>query len=129
MGTINPQDILVKLEALAEVRAAVEVTRLDYEARREEILKTVKAELDALAAEYEPLLTSANERAAELEAEVKHEVAEHGASLKGSRLHAVYSRGRIAWDTQGLEGYAAAHPEVLTFRKEGQPSVSLRASK
>ena len=126
MASITAPDIIAKLEELAEVRAAVDITRMDYEAKREEILKAVKAELDALAAEYEPLLASANERVAVLDTEVKRAVVEYGASIKASRLHAVYARGRIAWDNKGLDGYAVAHPEVLTFRKEGAPSVSLR---
>jgi hypothetical protein len=129
MDSLTAQDILSKLEELAEVRAAADVTRIDYEAKRTEILKAVQAELDALAAEYEPLFATAEERAAALEAEIKRDVVEYGASVKGSTLHAVYARGRISWDNQGLDGYAAAHPEILTFRKEGEPSVSLRVAK
>lgn len=129
MSSITAQYIIAKLEALAEVRAAAEVTRMDYEAKREEILTAVKAELDALTAEYEPLLASANERVALLESEVKRDVVEYGASVKAKQLHAVYARGRVSWDNRGLDGYAAAHPEILTFRKEGEPSVSLRVVK
>ncbi len=42
------QRITAKLDELAEIKAATEVTRLDYEAKRAEILKAVQAELDAL---------------------------------------------------------------------------------
>jgi len=129
MGSLTARDIVAKLEELSEVRAAADVTRIDYEAKREEILKAVKTELDALAAEYEPLLASANERAAALEAEVRRDVVDHGASIKASRLHAVFSRGRITWDNKGLDNFAIAHPEVLRFRKEGEPGVSLRVVK
>lgn len=129
MGSITAQAVIARLEELAEVRAAAEVTRLDYEARREEILKAVKAELDALAAEYEPLLEIAEDRAAVLETEAKQATIEFGGSVKSNNLHAVYSRGRIAWDNKGLERYAGDHPEILTFRKEGDPSVSLRVVK
>ena len=102
---------------------------MDYEARREEILKAVKAELDGLAAEYEPLLESAQDRAAALETEVKQATIEFGGSVKSNKLQAVYARGRISWDNKGLEGYAGDHPDILTFRKEGDPSVSLRVVK
>ncbi len=129
MDSITAHDIIAKLEEIAEVRAAADVTRMDYEAKREEILKAVKAELDALEAEYEPLLASANQRVAALETEVKRDVIEYGASVKASKLHAVYARGRISWDNKGMDGYAVAHPEILTFRKEGEPSVSLRVVK
>ena len=126
---MTAQEILIKLEELTEVRAAAEVTRLDYEARRAEILRAVQAELDALDAEYQPLLDRANERAAELEIEVKQAVIEHGASVRGRVYHVVYNRGRVTWDTPKLEHYAETHPEVMVFRKEGEPSASLRTVK
>ncbi len=39
---------------------------------------------------------------------------------------AIYSKGRMSWDGKRLDGYATAHPEILAFRSEGQPSVSIR---
>jgi hypothetical protein len=121
--------IVAKLEELAELRAAVDLTRADYDEKRAEILKAVQAELDALEAEYAPLLTTAEERAAALEAEIRAEVLEAGASVRGSRLQAVYARGRTSWDTAGLDAYAADHPEVQDYKRQGAPSVSLRILK
>jgi len=118
-------DIRAKLDELAEVRAAAEITRLDYEAKRAEILRSVQAELDALQAEYEPLLESAQARAAALEAEVKEAVLALGATVKGRAYQAVYVRGRVTWDNQKLDRYAQAHPEILPYRREGDPSVRL----
>jgi len=48
MEQSNAQHIATKLDELAEIKAAADVTRLDYEAKRAEILKAVQAELDAL---------------------------------------------------------------------------------
>ncbi len=121
--------IIAKLDQLSEIKAAAEVTRLDYEAKRAEIMKAVQAQLDDLAAEFEPLIKSAEERAAELEVEIKRDVLTQGASIKGRRLQAVFSRGRVSWDTEALDAYAIAHPEVGKFRRQGQPSVSLRVVK
>ena len=121
-----PEPIRAKLDEFAEVKSAAELTRLDYEARRSEVLKAVQAELEALEAEFQPLLEAAQGRAKVLEAEIKQEVLQHGASVKGGRFYAVYTRGRVSWDSARLDKYAAAHPEVRQFRKEGQPSVSLR---
>jgi phage host-nuclease inhibitor protein Gam len=121
--------IAARLDELAEIKAAVEVTRLDYEAKRAEILRAVQEELAALEGEYAPMLDATAERVATLEAEIKRDVARHGASVKGRHFHAVYVRGRVSWDTRSLDGYAAAHPEVLSFRKEGEPSISLRPVK
>ncbi len=123
------QDIASKLHELSKMQAAADVMRLDYEAKRAEILRAVQAELDALEAEYKPLMETVSENITALEAEIRQDVLAHGANVKGDRLYAVYSRGRVTWDTQALDRYAATHPEVRAWRKESQPSVSLRVVK
>ena len=120
--------IVAKLNELSDVQSALAVARVDYEAQRAEILKTVQAELDALAAEFQPLIDVSEERIAALSEEIKQEVTRHGASVKGAHLHAVYSKGRVTWDNTGLDRYAVEHPEVVSFRKQGQPTVSLRST-
>jgi hypothetical protein len=122
----STQQITAKLDELSEIKAAVEVTRLDYEAKRAEILRSVQAELDALDAEYTPLIETSNARIADLETGIRNAVLQRGASVKGARLHAVYYQGRVSWDTKRLDSYAATHPEITAFRKKGEPSVSLR---
>jgi hypothetical protein len=119
--------IIAKLNELSDVQSALAIARLDYEAKRAEILRTVQAELDALTAEYQPLIDVSEERITALSREIKQEVTRHGASVKGAHLHAVYARGRVTWDTRGLDRYAVEHPEVMHFRKQGQPTVSLRS--
>jgi hypothetical protein len=126
MEPSNQQRIAAKLDELSQVQAAVELTRLDYEAKRAQILKTVQTELDALDAEYNPLIESSKARIATLEEEIKNDVLQHGASVKGSRLFAVFYQGRVSWDTKRLDQYANTHPEITAFRKQGNPSVSLR---
>ena len=120
------QQIIAKLDELSELKAAADLTRIDYEARRAEILKAVQADLDELEAEYAPLLDTASDRIATLEGEIRQDVLAHGASVKGGRLQAVYVRGRVSWDTKALDVYTLSHPEVVSFRQEGAPSVSLR---
>jgi len=71
MEPSNTQRIVVKLDELAEIKAATDITRLDYEAKRVEILKAVQAELDALDIEYKPLMDASAERVAALEAEIR----------------------------------------------------------
>ena len=60
-----------------------------------------------------------------LEVEIKQDVLRLGESVSGEYA-AVYNKGRISWNNEAMEGYAAAHPEVLQFRKVGKPSVSIR---
>ena len=120
------EHVLRKLERLADLRAAVDVARMDYEAKRAEILRKVQAELDAVEAEFQPVLEGGEANASALEAEIKNDVLLRGESLHGGVYHAIYMKGRVSWDNQGINDYAQVHPEVLKFRKEGQPSVSLR---
>jgi hypothetical protein len=115
-----------KLKRLTDLRTAADATRLDYEAKHAEIIKKVQAEMDSLEAEYKPLLDSVDENISKLETEIKTDVLLYGESVNGGRFRAVYTKGRTSWDNQGIEKYAELHPDVLLFRKQGPPSVSLR---
>lgn len=115
-----------KLERFSNLRNAAEFTRLDYETKRKEILQQIQLELDALDAEYKPVLEAAEENITTLENEIKTDVLLYGESVSGGMYRACYSQGRVSWDNDGMARYAASHPDVLQFRKQGQPSVSLR---
>lgn len=120
------EHVTEKLERLSNLRGAAEVARLNYEAKRAEILKQIQAELDALNSEYKPVLDAAEENIAALENEIKTDVLLYGESISGGMYRASYTQGRISWDNDGMTKYAASHPDVLQFRKQGQPIVSLR---
>lgn len=66
-------------------------------------------------------------KAAVIEEQVRKSVLAGGKTIKGKLGQAVWAKGRISWDAKGLEGVAAVIPEILQFRKEGEPSVSIRA--
>jgi hypothetical protein len=118
--------IAAKLNRLADLQAAVDLAKMDYEAKRTEILKQVQAELDALQAEYDPLLEAAERNVSALEAEIKNDVLLGGESVMTDVYQALYMKGRVAWDTEGIDKYALMRPEVLKYRRQGQPSVTLR---
>lgn len=120
--------IAAKLEELADTRATADSVRIEYESKRSEILKVVQAELEALDAEYEPLIETAAARAEVLEQEIKTAVVQLGATVKGSRISAFFNRGVVSWDRKKLEDYGKLHPDVLNFRKQGEPFVALRIS-
>ena len=127
IGERPPKDqVASKLNRLADLRAALDLTHMDYEAKRSKVLEKVQAELDALEAEYQPLLDAAQDNASALEAEIKNDVLLTGQSVATDVYQAVYMKGRITWDNDGINNYARTHPEVLKFRREGQPSVTLR---
>ena len=115
-----------KLERLSNLRNAIEFTRLDYETKRSNILKQIQSELDALDAEYQPALEAAGDNISALENEIKTDVLLYGESVSGGMYRASYTQGRVSWDNEGMAKYAAIHPDVLQFRKQGQPIVSLR---
>jgi hypothetical protein len=120
------ENVAAKLERLSSLRGAADVARLNYETKRNEILKQIQAELDALDVEYKPVLEAAEGNIAALENEIKTEVLLYGESVSGGMYRASYTQGRISWDNDGMTKYAASHPDVLRFRRQGQPIVSLR---
>ncbi|RPJ28517.1 MAG: hypothetical protein EHM33_04185 [Chloroflexi bacterium] len=120
------EHVASKLERLSNLRGAAEVARLDYETRRTKILKQVQSELDAVDSEYKPVLEAAEENITVLENEIKTEVLLYGESISGGMYRAAYTQGRVSWDNEGMAKYATSHPDVLQFRKQGQPIVSLR---
>jgi len=107
-----------------------QVQKLDLEtqraARRAAVQATIENQLQAIDADYETDLEALGNRLDEDMKFVKTCVLFFGATVKGAGLMAVYAKGRMSWDGKRLDGYATAHPEILAFRSEGQPSVSIR---
>lgn len=62
-----------------------------------------------------------------LEAQVRKVALSESRSIKGKLGQVVYAKGRVSYDVKSLDAYAVANPQVLAFRKEGEPSVSIRA--
>ena len=89
----------------------------------------VKQRMAEIDEEFESIIASAQAAYAEAESTVKSAVFNHGATVKGQFLQAVWSKPRITWDAKALDGYALNHPELFAFRTEGKPSVSIRVMK
>ena len=121
------EHVAAKLERLTNLRGAADVAKMDYEAKRAEILKKIQADLDALDLEFKPVLEAAEENIAALENEIKTDVLLYGESVSGGSYRAAYTHGRVSWDNEGMTKYAESHPDILQFRKQGNPIVSLRA--
>lgn len=53
-----------------------------------------------------------------IEKELKNIVVESGESISGHGVTITYRSGyeRASWNSMALDGYAAAHPEVLSFK-------------
>ena len=117
-----------KLDNLSEMQAHREVVRMDHDAKIEALLAPLAAQLAQLNAQRADDLASFDGAIAELTAEVKADVLAHGETVKGAHLMAVWVKGRTSWDSKRLDGYAAAHPEIETFRSVGEPSVTIRSA-
>jgi hypothetical protein len=115
------------LDRLAELRSESDALRLEWEELRDKILAPVQAQLSELDDEFTPRMNAVQETMAGVETLVRQQVLAEGETAKGSRLIAVFNKGRTSWDTKRLDGYAVAHPEIGAFRSEGAPSVSIRA--
>jgi len=117
----NELDIDVTAAAKARLDAELQVKVAD-------VYNQVATRKQEINIEFTEKASGANDNIAKLTAEIKEAVKECKESVKGSYLHAIYVKGRDGgWDTPKLEGYALAHPEILTAKKpDGEPSVTIR---
>jgi len=107
-----------RLDALAELR----------EMRARHVLD-LRAQINRLETEIAGRTEIMTGTISALEEMIRMECLRQKRTGKGARLQVVYSKGRTTWDNKGLEGYAAAHPEINQFRKEGKPSATLQRIK
>ena len=114
---MTPKERIIEME---DERARLAVIEGEYNAKREDVLAKVHDELDALAYEYGTVMEEARKRVADAESAVRESVLLAGETAKGRAVMAVYVKPsiRVTWDTGRLDGYAAAHPEILPFRSE-----------
>lgn len=116
-----------KLDELSELYAQRDLSTLEKQKMIDAVLTDeIKAKIAEIESEFSGKGEAVSEKITILENTVKELVKQKGESVKGQFLHAVFSKGRVSWDTKSLDGYLKAHPELSEFRKEGDPSVSLR---
>lgn len=122
----DPLELAYLFGRLDAARLDAATTQDAYAARRDAILEQVRPLLEAMDSEFGDRLRSTTEDVTRLQSEVRAVVLAFGASFHHSRVRAVYARGRVTWDTKGLTRYIERHPEVASFRRVGEPWVSLR---
>lgn len=116
-----------KLDELYELQAQRTVAELDKQALIDSVMTPeIKEKLDEINAEFASRVAVLDEKITILTDEIKKDVIEHGESLKGTYLQAVYMKGRVSWDTKKLEGLMMVIPQVSEARSVGEPSVSIR---
>ena len=115
------------LDALTKARLERDELTDEIEAMiRAQVPQEVQERIDAIEAEFLPKMDSIIESISNMETNIKERVLLAGETVSGSVLKAVYNKGRTKWDNKALDGYAKAHPELLEFRSEGKPYVSIR---
>ena len=123
---IPEDDVARRLSRVESSRLALSALDDEYQARRADVLRQVQAEIDAIDTEFAPRLDTAREACEAAEREARTAVLAHGTSFTYGRIRAVFTRGRVSWDTKGLARHMESHPELGQFRRVGQPSVSFR---
>lgn len=127
---MTEEEIKIQLDKLAEYRAQRDLINMDKQALIDMILTNeIKEKIAEIEAEFSGRMNAVSDNISSLESDIKTAVVTLGNSVKGNDIQAVYVKGRISWDPKSLDGYAVGHPEILHFRKEGDPSVSLRITK
>ena len=115
------------LDTLSEYQARrILLEQARQQMRDAVITPEIQAQLQEIEDEMAPQLAAIDEVIASQEASIKAEVITTGASVKGAHLQAVYTKGRVSWDTKIIEGLAVVFPDLEKARKIGDPSVSIR---
>jgi hypothetical protein len=127
---LSALSVIGLLDGLAELRAQADVLRLQKQELIDQVLTPeIRQALADIDAECEPQAEALAVATKEATANVKAAVLHFEASVKGQRLHAVYSSGRERWDGKMLLRFATKNPRLLAALSYGDPSVSIRAVK
>jgi DNA-binding TFAR19-related protein (PDSD5 family) len=123
-------EIKIMLDELADYQAGRDAIAMAKQAAIDAIMTPeIRQQLNDIDAEFADKSSAVDEKIIVLTEDVKIQVGALGQSVKGQFLHAVWNKGRESWDGKLLAGFALAHPEILTARKVGEPTVSLRTAK
>ena len=115
------------LDEFANLEAKMDVLRMQERQDIDELLSDeIQAEIDVIKAECAIQLGETQRKLALLKEQIKSGVLTTGVSATGQFKQAVWNKGRVSWDSKGLSGYKVAHPEIGTFEKVGNPTVSFR---
>ena len=119
--------IAEKLNRLSALHAEREALATQKQALIDQVLTPeTKKRLEEIDAEFAAKDEGAAANIEELEGEIKRETIALGESVKAAGFQAVWTKGRVTWDSKGLSAFGESHPEILQFRKEGEPSVTIR---
>jgi len=128
---MDSQQLFDNIVKLLDDLATAKAKRTEYEQAKQALIDEVltdeiKQKLADIDEETKPQFANVDASIAVLENSVKALGVGHGATVKGTFLQAVFNKGRVSWDNKALDGYSKAHPELLEYKKQGDPYVSIR---
>jgi hypothetical protein len=117
---VNAMSTERKLQELVHWRTQMDTKTSDLRTR-----------IELLQRELEAKVVIERAICADLEERIKADVIDRRETVKAAGLMAKFCKGRAGgWDTAKLDGYAAAHPEILPFKKaDGQPYATIEADR
>jgi len=120
-------EIKTMLDELADCQAGRDAIAMAKQDAWEKVMTPeLRQQLADIDTEFADKYQAVDEKIASLTESIKIQTIAFGQSVKGQFLHVVWVKGRESWDGKLLAGFAIAHPEILTARKVGEPTVSLR---
>ena len=124
---MSETEIKILLDRYADKKAYVDLIELQAAEERDAILTPeIKAQLAEIDQRVNDRQADVSGELIALDAAIKAAMLEHGASVKGTFLHAIYVKGRVTWDSKKLDGLVLAYPFLEGCRKVGDPSVTFR---
>jgi hypothetical protein len=121
--------IAEKLKRLSALYTEREALAAQKRALIDQVLTPeIKTRLEEIDAEFAEKDEGAAANIEALEGEIKQDTLALGETVKAAGFQAVWTKGRVTWDSKGLSAFSENHPEILQFRKEGEASVSIRRS-
>jgi phage host-nuclease inhibitor protein Gam len=109
---MNETAIKQKLDRLAEYNAHKMIVQNDKQRLIDAVLTDeIKAKIAEIEDEFADQITIVEASINNLQTEIKADIVSYGSSVKGQVYHAIFMKGRVSWDTKGLDGFAVAHPE------------------
>lgn len=125
-----PRAILDKLEQLQLAEEALEKIKNDKALAVNSLMPLdLKRAIAQLEMQFDVPVQTMELKILALTDEIKAAALEHKGSVKATHNMVVYSKGRVVWDTAGLDGFAIAHPEIKAFKDYGEPVISIRKVK
>ena len=109
-------NILLLMEELAEAETQLDAATLELKDKR----AVAQSALDAIDKEIEDSYPVLRKNISVLREAILTATGKLGHTFRGPIYTVKYRKGytQASYDAKKLDGYAAAHPEILTFRKD-----------